>query len=47
MDATATTEVLLDCFTWITNPILFKELNPNKVESRARAQVQFLKKALQ
>jgi len=46
MDAAATTEVLLDCFTWITNPILFKELNPNKVESRARAQVQLLKKAL-
>lgn len=47
MDAAATTGVLLDCFTWITNPILFKELDPNQVESRARAQVQLLKKALQ
>lgn len=47
MDVTITTEVLLDCFTWITNPILFKELNPDEVENRARAQLQFLKKALQ
>lgn len=47
MDAEVTTGVLLDCFTWITNPILFKELNPNDVESRARAQVHLLKKALQ
>ena len=48
MDAAATTGVLLDCFTWITNPILFQELNlnPDEVESRARAQVQLLKKAL-
>ncbi|MCE0523999.1 MAG: TetR/AcrR family transcriptional regulator [Methylacidiphilales bacterium] len=47
MDSAATTGVLLDCFTWITNPILFQELNPSEVESRARAQVQLLKKALQ
>jgi AcrR family transcriptional regulator len=47
MDAAATTEVLLDCFTWITNPILFKELNPDEVENRARAQMQLLKKALE
>jgi AcrR family transcriptional regulator len=47
VDAPATTAVLLDCFTWITNPILFKEVNPDEVESRARAQIQLLKKALQ
>lgn len=47
MDATAVTAVLLDCFTWITNPILFRELNPDEVEGRARAQVQLLKRALQ
>jgi len=47
MNAAATTSVLLDCFTWITNPILFKELKPDEVESRARAQIQLLKKALQ
>jgi AcrR family transcriptional regulator len=47
LNAAATTGVLLDCFTWITNPILFKELNPDEVESRARAQVQLLKKALE
>jgi AcrR family transcriptional regulator len=47
VDALATTAVLLDCFTWITNPILFKELNPDEVEGRARAQMQLLKKALQ
>ena len=46
MDVAATTEVLLDCFTWITNPILFHEINPREVESRARAQVQLLKKTL-
>jgi AcrR family transcriptional regulator len=46
MDAAATTGVLLDCFTWITNPILFHEINPREVESRSRAQVQLLKKAL-
>lgn len=42
----ATTEVLLDCFTWITHPVLFKELKPDEVESRAQAQVNLLKKAL-
>jgi TetR/AcrR family transcriptional regulator, repressor of the ameABC operon len=47
MDAAAATGVLLDCFTWITNALLFKELNPNEVEGRARAQVQLLKKALE
>jgi AcrR family transcriptional regulator len=47
VDAPATTVVLLDCFTWITNPILFKKLNPDEVEDRARAQLQLLRKALQ
>jgi AcrR family transcriptional regulator len=47
MDTAATTKTLLDCFTWITNPILFKELDPNEVEKRARSQVQLLRKALQ
>jgi AcrR family transcriptional regulator len=50
VDAAATTRILLDSFTWITNPILFKELkelNPDDVESRASAQVQLLQKALQ
>lgn len=46
VDTAATIEVLLDCFTWITNPILFKELDPDKVESRARAQMQLIQKAL-
>jgi AcrR family transcriptional regulator len=46
LDVPATTVILLDCFTWITNPILFRELKPNEVEGRARAQVQLLKKAL-
>ena len=47
MNAAATTTVLLDCFTWIINPILFQELNPDEIENRARAQLQLLKKALQ
>ena len=47
MDAAKTTGVLLDCFTWIINPILFRELKLNEVENRARAQLQLLKKALQ
>jgi len=46
MDAPATTKVLLDCFTWITNPMLFQELNPAEVESRARAQIRLLEKGL-
>jgi len=46
MNVAATTSVLLDCFTWITNPILLRGLNPDEVESRARAQMQLLKKAL-
>jgi TetR/AcrR family transcriptional regulator, repressor of the ameABC operon len=45
MNTGATTQILLDCFTWITNPILFQELNPNEVKDRARAQVHLLKKA--
>ncbi len=46
-DAAATTSVLLDCFTWITNPVLFPDLVPGEVEKRARAQVRLLEKALQ
>jgi AcrR family transcriptional regulator len=47
IDTVAATAILLDCFTWITNPILFKEIDPDEVENRARAQVQLIKKALQ
>jgi AcrR family transcriptional regulator len=47
MDAAAATQVLLDCFTWITNPLLFQELKPQEVDARARAQIHFLEKALQ
>lgn len=43
----ATTRVLLDCFTWITNPILLRELNADEVEARARAQVRLLARALE
>jgi AcrR family transcriptional regulator len=45
-DPRALTKILLDCFTWITNPILFREIDPKHVESRARAQMKLLQKAL-
>jgi AcrR family transcriptional regulator len=47
LNAKATTRALLDSFTWITNPILYRELKPDEVENRARAQVQLLKKGMQ
>jgi TetR/AcrR family transcriptional repressor of the ameABC operon len=41
-----TAQTLLDCFTWLTHPLLLRELKPHEVEPRARAQLQLLKKAL-
>ncbi len=47
VDTAATTAILIDCFTWITNPVLLKEIDPNQVENRARAQIQLIKQGLQ
>ena len=46
LDVPLTTRALLDCFTWLTNPLLLHELKPREVEARFRAQMQLIKKAL-
>jgi AcrR family transcriptional regulator len=46
LDAVATTEVLLNSFTWITNPILLPQLEAKRVEAQARAQISLLERAL-
>lgn len=46
LDVHAATRTLLDCFTWLTHPLLLRELKPSEVEPRARAQMQLIKKAL-
>jgi AcrR family transcriptional regulator len=46
LDVRTATHTLLDCFTWLTHPLLLRELKSGEVESRARAQMQLLKKAL-
>jgi hypothetical protein len=38
--------MFLDCFTWIINPIQFKELDPDDPENRNRSPIQLLKQAL-
>jgi TetR/AcrR family transcriptional repressor of the ameABC operon len=46
LDPEETTRTLLDCFTWVTHPLLLRELKPSEVENRVRAQMQLIKKAL-
>jgi AcrR family transcriptional regulator len=46
LDVRAVARTLVDCFTWLTHPLLLPELKPEEVESRARAQMQLLKTAL-
>jgi TetR/AcrR family transcriptional repressor of the ameABC operon len=42
-----TTRALIDCFTWITNPLLFREIDPKEVAERARTQIHLIEQALQ
>lgn len=46
-DVKQTTQAILDSLTWITHPLLYSELEPQKVRSRLRSQIKLLQKALQ